>query len=75
MRILIDVYLPGLQNIRRDVPELGAWDTLGVSEELDFSLKQFPKTAFISAKNLLFVRCSTGNGKQKAKNFPIFAPT
>ena len=51
MRILIDVYLPGLQNIRTDVPELGAWDTLGVSEELDYSLKQFPKTAFVSAKS------------------------
>jgi len=51
MRLLIDVYLQSQTQIRTDVPALGAWDTEGVSEELDFSLPQFPKANFISAKS------------------------
>jgi len=51
MRILIDVYLQSQAQIRTDVPALGAWDTEGVSEELDFSLPQFQKDNFISAKS------------------------
>ena len=72
MRILIDVYLSSLQNIRTDLPELGAWDTLGVSEELDFSLKQFPKTAFISAKSTSSKYATTTDG---AYSWRVQVPT
>jgi len=51
MRILIDVYLQSPSDIRTDLPNLGAWDKYGVAEELDFSLPQFGKENFVSAKS------------------------
>jgi len=48
MRLLIQVFLPSNMDIRKDLPALGAWDRYGISEELDYSLPQFPRENFIN---------------------------
>ena len=48
MRLLIQVFIPNAASIRTDLAELGAWDRYGISEELDYSLPQFPKENFVN---------------------------
>jgi hypothetical protein len=47
MKLAIQVFLPHTSYIKQDAT-LGAWDTYGVSEEMDYSLPKFPKNTFIT---------------------------
>jgi hypothetical protein len=50
MQIQVSVYIPSPQYFR-DMGELGVWDTLGASEELDYSMPIFPKSLFAKPDN------------------------
>ena len=61
MRIQIEVYLPHASYIRKDVPALGAWDSYGCAEELDYSLPKFAVSNFASPTKGVAAK-STANG-------------
>jgi hypothetical protein len=69
MKIWIQVYLPHASYLRT-VGALGAWDRLGVSEELDYSMPKFDKKLFNVP-----VYGNVGESTTEGYKWSVFIPT
>lgn len=58
MKLAIQVFLPHVSYIKQDAT-LGAWDSYGVSEEMDYSLPKFQQSTFVKPNTGLIGRSTT----------------